>query len=185
MPAAACPATSASARSPSMNSAAAMQARLARLPVIRLSTTRTWCPRRRSSSARCEPMKPAPPVTRYEATRSPSGWETAVRQAGRQLHGVLVVQLPEHGIRQADAVQLPERVVVAIVVEVLVVGLEHTPIVRILVRLVGVLAEHDPILILHEEVVRGPRLPADVVQHGPGFRGQIRHPGEHRAEARQ
>ena len=130
-------------------------------------------------------MKPAPPVTRYEATRSPSRWETAVRQAGRQLDGVLVIQLPEHGIGQADAVELPERMVVAIVVEVLVVGLEHAPVVRILVGLVGVLAEHDPILVLHEEVVRGPRLPADVVQHGPDFRGQIRHPVEHRAEARQ
>jgi len=36
--------------------------------MIKLSTMRTCWPRRRSSSARCEPMKPAPPVTRYEAT---------------------------------------------------------------------------------------------------------------------
>src|SRR5215217_6563454 len=33
-------------------------------PVSRLSTQMTWCPRRRSSSHRCDPRKPAPPVTR-------------------------------------------------------------------------------------------------------------------------
>src|SRR5438874_6412182 len=33
----------------------------------RLSSTRTSCPRPRSSSARCEPMKPAPPVMRIDS----------------------------------------------------------------------------------------------------------------------
>ena len=59
-------ATATSARSPSMNSTPGTCARFARLPVIRLSTTRTRSPRRASSSQRCDPMKPAPPVTRYK-----------------------------------------------------------------------------------------------------------------------
>src|SRR5579884_3579485 len=37
---------------------------LASVPVSRLSTQMTRWPRRRSSSHRCEPRKPAPPVTR-------------------------------------------------------------------------------------------------------------------------
>ena len=41
---------------------------------------------------------------------------------------VLVVQLLQHLVGQAHAVELPERVVVAVVVEVLVVGLEHAPV---------------------------------------------------------
>src|SRR5687768_12811825 len=36
-------------------------------PVSRLSTQMTRCPRRRSSSLRCEPRNPAPPVTRQVA----------------------------------------------------------------------------------------------------------------------
>src|SRR5262249_48738475 len=39
-------------------------ARLSRLPVLKLSSTRTVCPAARSASTRCEPRKPAPPVTR-------------------------------------------------------------------------------------------------------------------------
>src|SRR5260221_11386124 len=87
------------------------------------------------------------------------------RQSGRQFQGVLIVELLQDGIGQADAVQLPERVVVAVIVEVLVVGLEHAPVVRILVGLVAVLSEQDPILVLDEELVRGARLAAEVVQH--------------------
>src|SRR4051794_24226678 len=49
-----------------MNSTEGRWSRFWRLPVIRLSTTRTRWPRLTSASARCEPMKPAPPVTRYE-----------------------------------------------------------------------------------------------------------------------
>src|SRR5579872_1807465 len=133
-------ATVMSARSPSRNSTPATCSRFFFLPVIRLSTTRMLWPRRASSSARCEPMKPAPPVTRYEAMVV-SVRVVRLREAGRQLEGVLVIQLPEHLVGQADAVKLPERVIVAVVVEVLVVGLEDAPVVRVFVRLVAVLAE--------------------------------------------
>src|SRR5215207_4357305 len=43
---------------------------LARDPVSKLSTQITRCPRRRSSSHRCDPRKPAPPVTRQVAIRA-------------------------------------------------------------------------------------------------------------------
>src|SRR5579859_4610008 len=39
-------------------------AMLRRLPVSRLSTQTTWWPSASSASQRCEPMKPAPPVTK-------------------------------------------------------------------------------------------------------------------------
>src|SRR5262245_61544596 len=52
--------------SPSMNSIlSAIRDRFSRWPVIRLSSTRTRSPRLTSASAICEPMNPAPPVTRY------------------------------------------------------------------------------------------------------------------------
>jgi len=38
--------------------------------LLRLSTTRTRCPSSTSRSVRCEPMKPAPPVTRYWDSRT-------------------------------------------------------------------------------------------------------------------
>src|SRR5216110_3092224 len=81
-----------------------------------------------------------------------------------ELHRIAIVELPQHLIGQSDAVQLPERVIVAVVVEVLVVGLEHAPVIRVLVGLIAVLAEENPVLILDEEIVRGARLAAEVVQ---------------------
>src|SRR5690606_41369125 len=41
--------------------------RLLRLPMDRLSSTRTPWPAASKASTRCEPMKPAPPVTRISA----------------------------------------------------------------------------------------------------------------------
>ena len=54
--------------SPSMNSILpAIPARFSVFPVERSSRTRTESPRPTKVSAMCEPMKPAPPVTRYFA----------------------------------------------------------------------------------------------------------------------
>src|SRR5262245_18231371 len=54
--------------SPSMNSILSeMGDRFSHRPVIRLSNTRTRSPRSRRASAMCEPMNPAPPVTRYNS----------------------------------------------------------------------------------------------------------------------
>src|SRR5262245_46649244 len=113
-------------------------------------------------------MKPAPPVTRYEAIvqrscakaepfrlwasgsaeeprdgQSPGSnpkafydgrptsrcGERGSRELRYDAHRVRVIQFPQRLVGQADAVQLPERVVVAVVVEVLIVGLEHPPVV--------------------------------------------------------
>ena len=52
-----------SARSPSMNSMASRPARLARLPVMKLSTPRTDSPRASRAAAMERPMNPAAPVT--------------------------------------------------------------------------------------------------------------------------
>src|SRR6185437_3056418 len=56
-----------SARSPSRNSMASRPARLARLPVMKLSTPRTDSPRASKAAAMDRPMNPAAPVTRYFA----------------------------------------------------------------------------------------------------------------------
>ena len=53
-------------------------------------------------------------------------------QAGRDLQRVCIIQLPEHGIGQVHAVQLPEGVTVAVVIEIFVGGLEHPPVVGLL-----------------------------------------------------
>ena len=47
--------------------------RLARVPVTRLSRTRTSQPRASAASTRWEPMNPAPPVTRILTARDYSG----------------------------------------------------------------------------------------------------------------
>ena len=47
-----------------LRAAAGPDGRFSRLPVEKLSAMRTDSPRRSSSSTKCEPMKPAPPVTR-------------------------------------------------------------------------------------------------------------------------
>src|SRR5437667_12857649 len=146
---------------------------------MKLSATRTRWPRRTSSSVRWEPMKPAPPVTRYDDMLSVSAKdepafalrasarqasESGPRKARNEPQRVLIVELPQDRVGQADPVQLPERVIVAVVVEVLVVGLEDAPVIRVFVRLVAVFAKENPILILHEELVRRARLPAEIVE---------------------
>src|SRR4051812_7745127 len=47
----------------------------------------------------------------------------SLRQAGLDLQRVLVIELLENPVGESHAVQLPERVIAAVVVEVLVVGL--------------------------------------------------------------
>ena len=101
------------------------------------------------------------------------------RHSGHEPQGVLVIELSQHRVRQVDAVQLPERVVVAVIVEVFVAGLEHAPVVRVFVRLIAVFSEQHPVLVLHEEVVRRARLAAEVVEHGADFAVHVRHLVEH------
>ena len=72
--------------------------------------------------------------------------------------------------------------VVAVVVEVLVVGLEHAPVVRILVGLIAVLPEQNAILVLDEELPRGARLAAEIVQDGADLGVEIRQAVEESAK---
>src|SRR5688572_21294219 len=60
-------------------------------------------------------------------SREAGGWH-----ALHQLQRVLIVDLLQHRIGEIDPVQLPERVITAIVIEVVVARLEHAPVVRIL-----------------------------------------------------
>src|ERR1700721_3050489 len=53
-----------------VNSGGRMCSTLASDPVSRLSTQITRCPRASSSSHRCEPRKPAPPVTKQVDTQA-------------------------------------------------------------------------------------------------------------------
>src|SRR5512141_1780656 len=104
--------------------------------------------------------------TRASATFSSTEELTLhLRQAARDLLRILVVDLLQHAVRQVDSIQLPERVIVPVIVEVLVARLEHSPVIRIFLRLERILSEQDAVLILHEEVVCRMWLASNVVQH--------------------
>ena len=107
----------------------------------------------------------------------------ALRRLGREslrvdardhLERVLVVQLLEDLVRQAEAVHLPERVPLAVVVEVLVVGLEHAEVDEVLVGGPGVLPEHHAVLVLLEPGARGARLSAELGEDGADLRVDVR-----------
>ena len=72
--------------------------------------------------------------------------------------------------------------IAAVVVEVVVIRLEHAPVIRILLGLKRVLAEENPVLVFDEEVVRAARLTTDVVQHRANFRVHVGHLVEHLAQ---
>src|SRR5690242_3121382 len=63
----------------------------------------------------------------------------ALRNPLRDFQRVLEVDFFQHVVWKIDAVKLPERVIRTVVVEIIVLGLEHPPVVRILFRLEGVL----------------------------------------------
>src|SRR5262245_28351296 len=151
-------ATAGSARSPSTSSYWPCAGRFSRSPVEKLSAILTDSPRRSSSSTICEPMKPASPVTTYRATRSSLLGPARFRQARHDSQCIFVIKLLQHGVGQIHAVELPERVIVPVVVEVLVLRLEYAPVVRVLLGLERVLAEENPVLVLDEEIMRRARL---------------------------
>ncbi len=138
-------------------------------------------------------MNPAPPVTsqraisrrRLWATDSPMGGKSPSRQARHESQRVAVVQLPQDHVGQVQAVELPEGVVVPVVVEILVRGLERPPEVRILAGDVRVLAEQDPVLVLDEERSRRARLPSQFGKDRAGFGHDVRVLVEQPPEARQ
>src|SRR6185295_12130826 len=109
--------------------------------------------------SRCKPL----------ARRKAGTW-----QPRNYFQRVAVIDLSEDVVWEADPVELPERVIVAVVVKVLVVGFEYAPVVRVFVGLEAVFAKQDPILILDKEIVRRPRLASEVVKDRADFRIQIR-----------
>src|SRR5579862_1464712 len=82
----------------------------------RLSSTRTRSPRARNSSARCEPMKPAPPVIRTVSDscgfREPGGRTQRVGLVGA-LPGEVAVLAPEVPVRRGLPVDRAAQVEVA------------------------------------------------------------------------
>src|SRR4051794_29870411 len=77
------------------NSGARMCSMLASEPVSKLSTQTTRWPRRSSSSHRCEPRKPAPPVTRHVGM--------APASLGRAQAGSLELLLLQLGVGPVEA----------------------------------------------------------------------------------
>src|SRR5213078_2100922 len=100
-------------------------------PVSKLSTQMTRWPRLRSSSQRCEPRKPAPPVTRHVGMapaslgRAQAGsLELLLLQLGVGPVEARTLTLGQAGVREAlphDRTLLAARVVLA----ALLLGLDH------------------------------------------------------------
>src|SRR3954470_17371837 len=85
-------------------SASRMCSMLASDPVSRLSTQTTRLPRASSSSQRCEPRKPAPPVTRHVATRRRIPEDRSDKEPCRRAGAVHIT----HAMASADPAE-PER----------------------------------------------------------------------------
>ena len=113
------------------------------------------------------------------------GVEEFLGEPGHNPQPVAVIQLPQHIVWKRHPIQLPEGVVVAVVVEVLVSCLEDAPEIRVLAGVVRVLAEQDSILIANEELPRKPRLTAKLRQNGAGFDVHIGRRVEQPSETRQ
>src|SRR6476659_6283622 len=78
-------------------------------PVIRLSRQTTSSPRSSSRSQRCEPRKPAPPVTTTRATSGPTDAliDEPAAQEGGAIHQVAGVDHPLGGHGLADLAGVP------------------------------------------------------------------------------
>src|SRR5688500_19764644 len=74
-----------------------------------------------------------------------------LRQSRRDLQRVLVIHLLQHSVGQIDSVQLPEGMVVPVIIEVVIARFEYPPVVRILLGLERVLTEQDAVLELRSE----------------------------------
>src|SRR3954471_6266731 len=96
-----------------------------------------------------------------------------LRQPGFYPQRILVIELLQDLVRQRHAIELPEGVVAAVIVEILVVRLEDAPVIRVFGRLVGVLAEHDAVLVLGEKLRRREGLAAELVEDRRHFEHDI------------
>src|SRR5205823_6053536 len=82
------------------------------------------------------------------AIRSPLLRKSRRIDSRQDPQSVLIVQLLEHFIGQIEPVHFPEGVILAVVVEIFVGGLEHLEIGVILDRVPDIFAEHDAVLMV-------------------------------------
>src|SRR4051812_40018990 len=121
--------------------------RLSRVPVKKLSTHRTSCPRARSSSQRWLPRKPAPPVTntrlRTRSRISCRGLVFGAVATGRIVRSAMSIRLraPQSEQRHQDDIEIETHRPVLDVVEIVLDAHVHLPE---LVRLAAPAADLRP-----------------------------------------
>src|SRR3990167_4904388 len=158
-----------------------------RLPVERLSTTHTSCPPSTRRRAICEPMKPAPPVTRY-FTCPPASQSSACGKSGMvkpsvdlQQH-LQVLPAPE---RLPRRLELLER----IRPRQQLVHLEPGQQLKRLVKFPRAAADrtHDRLVVRHEilEVVLAARVRQAEQKNGRPGAAVVQHPVEDEGIARR
>src|SRR5262249_22413202 len=86
--------------------------------------------------------------------------------ARHELQSVLVVNLLQYFIWQIQTVKPPERVVAAVIFDVIVAGLQDAEIVSVLARLIDILTEEDAILVFDEEIAGEIGLASELGQYG-------------------
>src|SRR5260370_9334462 len=82
-----------------------------------------------------------------------------------QLQRVLVVDLLQHFIGHLETVNPPERVALALVLKILIAGVEAPELPLLFVPLLNVFAHQDTVLILDQKIVCRIRLPAQLREH--------------------
>src|SRR5437899_9103216 len=92
-------------------------------------------------------------------------WESRWGYARQQLERVLVIDFLQNFVVEAEAVDAPEGVAVAVILEIFVARFERAEIPLVFVDLVDVFAHQDVILIFTEEIVRGVRLASQLSEN--------------------
>src|SRR5258705_3571991 len=82
-----------------------------------------------------------------------------------QLQCVLVVHLFQHFVRHLESVNPPERMPVAVILEIFVARLQRPEIPFVFVHFIDVFPHQHAVLILHQEIVRRIGLPPQFRQH--------------------
>src|SRR5882724_8060648 len=82
-----------------------------------------------------------------------------------QLQRILVVHLFQHFVRHLETINPPERMPVAVVLEIFVARLQRPEIPFVFVHFIDVFPHQHAVLILHQEIVRRIGLPPEFRQH--------------------
>ena len=105
--------------------------------------------------------------------------------AGDELQCVLVVDLFQDFVVEPEAVDAPEGVALAVILDVLVACFEAAEIPLVFVHFVDVLSHEDAILILRQKIVGGIRLAAEFGKYGGDVHVDVGMLVEKFAEARK